>query len=351
MQYCPFITQRGNIMALSNPLNSNPTNPNLPNSNLPLNDQLTAAHFFPKYQNDAEDVISSATSWSAIFAGAVAALVLTMILLLLGAGVGLSSISPWSQEGISAATFGVSTIVWLIITQMLASGMGGYLAGRLRCKWAGTQLDEVYFRDTAHGFLAWSVATLAAAFMISSAIGSIVGGSVRSVSTITGAAVLGGVTAAGNEMNQADNTGTSSTMRDVINSLFRTDAQIAAGNNGEANNASANVNQVASTTPEVMRILMNSLSMKTLPTSDLTYISQLVAKQTGLTQAEAESRVSVLYTNMQKNKQAAESATKEAIDQARKVSFYSTLWLFAALLIGAFSASLAATWGGRSRDA
>ncbi len=333
-------------MAISNSQNSNPLQPNTPNSNLPLNEQRIGANVFPNDQNNASDGLTGATAWGAIFAGAIAALVLTMLLLLLGAGVGLSSISPWSQQGISATAFGVSTIVWLIVTQMLASGMGGYLAGRLRCKWAGTQLDEVYFRDTAHGFLAWSVATLVAACMISSTIGSIVGGGVRSVSTITSAAVLGGVTAAGDETNQADNAGPSSAMHYVIDSLFRTNAPAT----GESNNAAVEVKPAVTTKPEVMRILTNALSMKTMPPADLTYISQLVAKHTGLTPAEAESRVSALYSNMQKSKQEAEIATKQAIDQARKASFYSTLWLFAALLIGAFSASLAATWGGRARD-
>jgi len=49
---------------------------------------------------------------------------------------------------------------WLIVTQWLASGLGGYLAGRLREKWVGIRTDEVLFRDTAHGFLAWALATL-----------------------------------------------------------------------------------------------------------------------------------------------------------------------------------------------
>ena len=103
----------------------------------------------------------SAVSWSAIFAGAAAAAVLSLILLLLGAGLGLSSVSPWANKGVSAGALGISTIIWLTVTQIIASGMGGYLAGRLRTRWAGVHADEVYFRDTAHGFLAWTVATLA----------------------------------------------------------------------------------------------------------------------------------------------------------------------------------------------
>ena len=118
---------------------------------------------------------SSATSWSAILAGAAVVAALSLILLILGAGFGLSLMSPWAGGGVSAATIGVSTILWVTLTQLVAAGMGGYLAGRLRVRWVGVHSDEVYFRDTAHGFLAWAVATLATATLLTSVIGSIIG--------------------------------------------------------------------------------------------------------------------------------------------------------------------------------
>ena len=114
---------------------------------------------------------ASAVSWGAIFAGAAAAAALSLILLILGTGLGLSSVSPWAQNGISATAFGVSTILWVTMTQVVASGMGGYLAGRLRTKWTSTHADEVYFRDTAHGFLSWAIASLATAALLGSVIG------------------------------------------------------------------------------------------------------------------------------------------------------------------------------------
>src|SRR6185436_9212987 len=118
---------------------------------------------------------ASAVSWESIFAGATGAAALSLILLILGTGLGLSSVSPFTGKGASATTFGVSTIVWLTFIQLAASGIGGYLAGRLRTRWISTHTDEVYFRDTAHGFLAWAIATLVVAAMLTSAIGAIVG--------------------------------------------------------------------------------------------------------------------------------------------------------------------------------
>src|ERR1700704_2578384 len=113
---------------------------------------------------------SGAVSWGAVFAGAVGAAALSLVLILLGTGLGLSVASPWVHSGMSATTAGVSTIVWITLVQLLASTLGGYLAGRLRSRWTTIHTHEVYFRDTAHGFLAWSVATLLMATLLASTV-------------------------------------------------------------------------------------------------------------------------------------------------------------------------------------
>jgi hypothetical protein len=231
--------------------------------------------------------------------------------------------------------------------------MGGYLAGRLRIRWAGVQSDEVYFRDTAHGFLAWAVATLATAVLLASAIGAIVSGGVQAAATITGgaatAAVAGGVAAAGSEMTKPDN-GTD-TMGYFVDSLFRKDANSASTTSTGRNVTSTDTAQQTASISEVTRIFVNSMSVKSLPAADLSYISQLVSSHTGLTQPEAEARVNDVYASMQTKARNAELVAKDEADKARKASIYTTLWLFVSLLMGAFSASLAATWGGRCRDA
>ena len=118
-------------------------------------DQPTTLRRDPETYSSLPAASNSAVSWGAIFAGAAAAASLSMILLMLGAGLGLTSISPWENDGLDASTVGIAAIVWLAFTQIAASGMGGYLAGRLRTKWVATHSNEVYFRDTAHGFLTW----------------------------------------------------------------------------------------------------------------------------------------------------------------------------------------------------
>ena len=126
-----------------------------------------------------ESANTSGVSWAAIFAGAIAAAALSLILILLGFGLGFSAVSPWSNEGISAEGLGISTIIWLALTQLIAAGMGGYLAGRLRVKWTTLHGDEVFFRDTAHGFLAWAVATLLTATVLVGSVSGIVGAGVQ----------------------------------------------------------------------------------------------------------------------------------------------------------------------------
>ena len=103
---------------------------------------------------------ASAVEWAAIVGGALAAVGISIILFTLGSGLGLSTVSPWSWSNPSPTTFGIVAGIWLIVTQWLASALGGYLTGRLRTKWVGIRTNEVFFRDTAHGFLAWALATV-----------------------------------------------------------------------------------------------------------------------------------------------------------------------------------------------
>ncbi len=283
----------------------------------------------------------SAVSWGAILAGAAAAAALSMILLILGAGLGLSAISPWARTGVSAAAFGVSTIVWISVTQIMASGMGGYLAGRLRARWVAAQTDEVYFRDTAHGFLAWAVASLATAALLSSAIASIVGGGVQAGATVASGAAAAvsaaGAVAAGQTATGPDSGSTPY----FVDSLFRKEPGASVVGVDAAS---------AAPTAESARILINSVRSGPLPADDTRYLGQLIAQRTGLSQPDAEKRVTDTYARVQAKLRDAESAARDAADKARKATAYATLWLFVSLLAGAFVASLAATWGGRQRD-
>src|SRR5512138_3470750 len=129
-----------------------------------------------------------AVSWGAVIAGAIGAAAFSMIMFLLGTGIGLTMVSPWGDHGVSATTASVSTILWVTFIQIAASVLGGYLAGRLRTRWLSVHTHEVYFRDTAHGFLAWSVATLLMATLLSSAVTTVGTTGVQAGATVAGTA-------------------------------------------------------------------------------------------------------------------------------------------------------------------
>jgi hypothetical protein len=232
--------------------------------------------------------------------------------------------------------------------------MGGYLAGRLRTKWTEVHTDEVYFRDTAHGFLAWAVASLATAALLTSVIGSILSGGVQA-----GASLAGGVasTASSAMGSAAASTGLAhgndgGPMGYFVDSLFRRDAATAAtdGTAGSDVGTPAVERAWSKDTAEVSRIFMNVSRDEPLPAEDIRYVGQIVAQRAGLTQQDAEKRVADVYARAQAKLRNAEAAARDAADTARKGSAYGALWLFVSLLVGAFVASLAATYGGRCRD-
>jgi len=301
---------------------------------------------------------ASAVSWAAVFAGATGAAALSLILLILGTGLGLSSVSPWANAGASAASVGVATIVWVLVTQLLASGMGGYLAGRLRTRWVDLHTDEVYFRDTVHGFLAWAVASLLTAALLTSVIGTIIGGGVKAAtrtatptatSALVGAAITGSDAASDTASSPTSDLATLSTAGPAtpvdyfVDALFR--KSMVAARAVPADSPSPAL------LAESARIIANGLRAGALPQDDAFHLATLVAQRTGLSQQEAEKRVTDTFAAAQTRLRDAQAAAKAAADQARKASAHTALWLFISLLAGAFIASYAATFGGRLRDA
>lgn len=254
----------------------------------------------------------SAVSWGAVLAGAAAAAALSLILLILGAGLGLSSFSPWTGLGVSATTFGVSAIVWLVVTQLAASGLGGYLAGRLRTRWADLQADEVYFRDTAHGLLAWAVASLITAAALTTTIGALLGQGNRAAAPVPDAVSVG-------QGRAVDGY--------YIDALFRPEP--------------AQPQPAVFVRPdgEVARVMAKGLSEGALLDEDVRYLGQLVSQRTGLAPPAAEKRVTDTFER-----------AKTASAKATKAAAHASLWMFISLLAGAFVASWLATYGGRRRD-
>ncbi len=249
----------------------------------------------------------SAVSWAAVIAGAFVTAALGLILLALGAGMGLSSLSPWSA---TTAAAGKGAFLWIAGLEIVASAIGGYMAGRLRTKWVDVHSDEVYFRDTAHGFLAWCVAFVLTAGFLTSAASTMVGDARG---------------ASGSRVEQAAD----GVDRYFVDQLYRVDQA----------NAPISAAADPQLRSEVGLIFAHSIRQRGISPADKAYLDASIASRTGLSPSDADKRVSDVFDQAQ-----------QSLDAARKAGAHTLYWLFVALLMGAFVASGAATFGGKERD-
>jgi len=281
--------------------------------------------------------IISAASWGSIAAGAVTASAVSLALVALGVGLGLSAVSPWTDTGVSASTFKVTAGVYLVLVAVMSSAIGGYLSARLRTKWVGIHTNEAFFRDTAHGFVAWAFATIISASVLATATTHLVGGAV-SVTASTGQA--------------ASN---SNPAQVYVDRLFRRESPAASNAPASGTAPGSNAGTVSgpqspaagtstgpnpATRAEVTRLWAASVqSDEGLAAADRTYIARLVAANAGLNQADAEKRVDEVVQQ-----------AKADADRLRRNGAQFAFWMTAALFFGAFAASLAAAEGGQHRD-
>jgi hypothetical protein len=271
----------------------------------------------------------SAVSWAAIIAGAFAIAAIGLMLLALGAGLGFASVSPWSNSGASATTFTVAAAIWLLVVQWLSAAFGGYLTGRLRTKWVSVHSDEIYFRDTAHGFLAWAVAAVITAAVLASATSSLIGGAARTAGSVASSAAQGAAGAAGAQPGSA----TLDPSGYLVDTMFRTDHPDPSAN-PQASRA------------EATRIIVHDVGAGDVPAADRTYLAQLVSARTGLSQPDAAKRVDDAIAQAK----AADVKLRQAADKARKAASYLSFFTAFAMVVGAFIAAVAATVAGHRRD-
>ena len=251
-----------------------------------------------------------AVSWGSVIGGAFIITALSVILIAIGAGFGLSSVSPYPHEGVSLTTFTVVAAVWLIVVQWLSSAVGGYVAGRLSAFSARLHARESYFRDTVHGILAWAVAAVVTAALLASAITMLVGGAA------TGAA-----------SGASQNAASGGPSGYLVDTLYRSDKP--------DSNASA-----TDIRGETSRIIATDIAAGgQFPAADRAYLAKLVAARTGMSQDEAQKRVDDTIAK-----------AREAAEKTRKAGMQFALFTGFSMLIGAFIAAVAGKIGGNHRE-
>ena len=278
---------------------------------------------------DRVESANPAIAWSAIFGGTVAALAASLVLFSLGSGFGLAWAGSSTSAGTSATALTIVAVVWLIVSQWIASGLGGYLTGRLRTKWVTAHTHEVFFRDTAHGFLTWAAGTVIGLVVLALVSFSLVGAAARSTTTIGSALAPYGDAALAAAPNSAGDG------QDYeVERLFRNSQP------GSGETISAPIRS------EAMRIVARGLSHGNLAPADRSYLSGLVAARSGLSVPDAEKRVDDVIAKLMDAKAKAAETANAARAAAAKFNIFSAV----SMLMGAFIACVAAALGGRQRD-
>jgi hypothetical protein len=270
----------------------------------------------------------SAASWPAILAGAFVAVSSSLILIVLGSGLGFAAVSPWPGHGASATGLTISSALWLIVTQWISAALGGYVAGRLRTKWTGTHTHEVFFRDTAHGLVTWSVATVFVAWVIAGSASSVLGSGMRAAAEAASNAASPAAAGPSSESPA------SAAMTYDIDRLFRASGgPPTAGGDSDAR-------------VETLYIAYHAIAAGNMSDADRGYLAALVAAQTGISAPDAQLRVGEFTDAIL----SAANRAKEGADAARKAASQAAIYTALSLLIGAFIASVSGAIGGRLRD-
>lgn len=275
----------------------------------------------------------SAVSWGAIIAGAVIGAALTITLVTGGTGLGLLSVSPWQNDGASGGAIAISTIIWLLVTQVIAYGVAGYVTGRLRTKWTNVIGDEIYFRDTAHGFVVWALSSVVGFVLLTSAAASIISGTAQTGATLAGAGAGAATAVAGDAAGDDSN----------FSLDYFTDTLLRPSDTSTTYSQTDNRKEVAT-------ILTRSLAQGEMTMDDEDYLVGIIARRAGISEMAARERLQQVTQNAKQAAAELEAQVREAADEARKAAAIFSLWAFASLLLGAFVASFAATIGGRARD-
>ena len=271
---------------------------------------------------------TSFVEWGAVIAGGVMAAAISFVLLTFGTAIGLSFVSPWQEAGAPSKMVASLAVFWTISQQIGALIAGGYIAGRMRSRWAEKNADETEFRDGLHGGLVWAVSVVITAFLVLSTAGAV-------VKTATDAA--GRVAAASVDpmAYQID-----AMLRPAAGTRSPSSATAVPGSTSGARSGTASDAELRG---ELTRTFARAVTNGTFGDDDRKYVASVVAQHTGLTQEEAERRITTAYNE-------ASRLAKETAEKARRAALLTGFVTAAALLVSLAAAWWSAIKGGDHRD-
>ncbi len=271
---------------------------------------LATPHVEAVIPDDRSTHLRNRTSWGAIAAGVAAALAIQLLLNIFGIGIGASTIDATQlPDANSASNAGLITAAWIALTGIGASFVGGVVAGRL----CGTSDD-----NTArwHGFISWCAATLVIFLLLSSAVGSLVGGSVGALGSTIGAAGRGAASVAQGAAQVTDGDALQAQVRRLVSP---NDAQTAQDNVVGYVRAAVSGDKAAADAARDRAV-------------------DSVARAANISPDEARTRLQQAETQARQVADAAKQKAQQAAEATRKATATAGIAGFLALALGAVAA-------------
>jgi len=264
--------------------------------------------------------------WAAVIAGAAVATAISFVLITFGTGIGLSITSPYPREGASVTVFAIVLALWVMWVALSSFFAGGYVAGRMRRR-LSLSTHEAEVRDGVHGLLVWAIGIL---------LGALIASWTATSAVKTGADAVATTAAAGTAAFTSSLSKAADPAGYMTDTLFRGSSTAPAGQAGARTDPRA----------EALRIFAHNATQGDISADDKAYLTQLVQRETGLSEADAKARVDKMVADYH----AAVQAARDAAEKARKFGILLTFLTAATLAVTAAAAWWAATRGGMHRD-
>ncbi|MCK8455310.1 hypothetical protein [Sphingomonas faeni] len=267
-------------------------------------------------------------SWGAIFAGVVIAIAVQLVLGILGTGIGLSLVDPVEGTTPGAAGFGIGAGIYWLITTVIALGAGGYAAARV----AGVR-DR--FDGLVHGLVVWGVTLILTLYLLTSAVGGIIGGAFRTVGSVASAAGTG-IGAAAPKVADVAGVDVTDVREEAAQYLATAPSDPAQMTPEQAQK------EIAQELPALAAGGQEGAQAESR-------IVDIVAAQRKISRPEAQAQVTRAKAQFVQTKNKAVATAKTATDKAAGAAAGTSFTLVIALLIGAAAAAFGATAATRRR--
>ncbi len=274
---------------------------------------------------DARTVLLHQVSWGAIFAGAVTALVIQMILNLIGLGIGLSTLNPTGNDTPTAASLSSGAGIWFVVSGIVASLVGGFLAGRLSGK-------SVAGTTGYHGLVSWAVTTLVVVYLLSSAVGGILGGAFGGLTSVLGGAgsALGGTVQTAAQAAAPSLTKLSNPLDGIENRVRQTSG----GQDPAA---------LRDTAAQAVRAYLSGDAAQQAQAEQRA--TEALAKAQGISPDEAKTQVQTYRKQYEETVAEAKKKAVVAAEATRSAATQGALYASIALILGALAAFLGGRFG------